>query len=85
MGVSTDITERKHMEEVLQKSERMATIGELAAMVGHDLRNPLQGIAGAAYNIRRHLRDALDSSTQRDAGSHRQWSSVTQMESLTTC
>jgi len=33
-------------------------------MVGHDLRNPLQGIAGAAYNIRRHFRDALDPSTQ---------------------
>ena len=32
-------------------------------MVGHDLRNPLQGIAGAAYNIRRHFRDTIDPST----------------------
>jgi PAS domain S-box-containing protein len=64
MYVANDITERKRMEEALLKSERMATIGELAAMVGHDLRNPLQGIAGAAYNIRRHLRNAPDPSTK---------------------
>jgi PAS domain S-box-containing protein len=36
----------------LVKSERLATIGELAAMVGHDLRNPLTGIMGAAYYLK---------------------------------
>jgi PAS domain S-box-containing protein len=52
-----DITERKRMEEALLRSERLAAIGETTAMVGHDLRNPLQSISGAAYNIRRHLRN----------------------------
>jgi PAS domain S-box-containing protein len=33
----------------LMKSERLAAIGELAGMVGHDLRNPLTSIKGAAY------------------------------------
>ncbi len=42
VGVFRDITERKRMEEKLRKAERMAVIGETAAMVGHDLRNPLQ-------------------------------------------
>jgi len=32
----------------LVKSERLAAIGELAGMVGHDLRNPLSGIKNAA-------------------------------------
>ena len=50
-GIVRDITERKEMEERLLKSERFATIGETAAMVGHDLRNPLQGIAGAVYYL----------------------------------
>lgn len=43
-GIVRDITERKKWEEVLRESERLATIGEAAAMVGHDLRNPLQTI-----------------------------------------
>lgn len=29
-------------QQILKEKERMATIGETAAMVGHDLRNPLQ-------------------------------------------
>jgi signal transduction histidine kinase len=36
----------------LVKTERLAAIGELAAMVGHDLRNPLTGIMGAAYYLK---------------------------------
>jgi len=33
----------------LVKAERLAAIGELAGMIGHDLRNPLAGIKNAAY------------------------------------
>jgi PAS domain S-box-containing protein len=35
----------------LIKSERLAAIGELAGMVGHDLRNPLTSIKNAAYYL----------------------------------
>ncbi|HXX87297.1 MAG TPA: PAS domain S-box protein, partial [Candidatus Acidoferrum sp.] len=50
--ITKNITERKRMEQQLFKSERLAAIGELAGMVGHDLRNPLTGIAGAAYYLK---------------------------------
>lgn len=37
----------------LVKSERFAAIGELAGMVGHDLRNPLAAIKNASYFLRK--------------------------------
>jgi PAS domain S-box-containing protein len=36
----------------LVKAEKLAVIGELAGMIGHDLRNPLTGIKGAAYYLK---------------------------------
>jgi len=52
----------KHLEEIveqktteLRKAERLAAIGETAAMVGHDLRNPLQAIIGTLYLLREKI------------------------------
>jgi two-component system sporulation sensor kinase A len=55
VGILKDITERKRMEQQLLTTERFAAIGELATMVGHDLRNPLTGIVGAAYFLKMKL------------------------------
>lgn len=52
-GVDRDVTEKKEMETKLVKSERFAAIGELATMVAHDLRNPLQGIATAVHYVKK--------------------------------
>jgi PAS domain S-box-containing protein len=48
-GVDRDVTERIRMEERLLKSERLASIGELANQLGHDLRNPLSAIKNGVY------------------------------------
>jgi PAS domain S-box-containing protein len=58
--VTKDITKRKQMEQELFKSERLAAIGELAGMIGHDLRNPLTGIAGASYFLKKKGKSKLD-------------------------
>jgi PAS domain S-box-containing protein len=50
-----DVTEKKSLEDKLQDNERMATIGQTAGMVGHDLRNPLQSIAGEVYLAKSEL------------------------------
>ena len=39
----------------LKESERMATIGELSAMVGHDLRNPIQVVYGLCSILQRKI------------------------------
>jgi PAS domain S-box-containing protein len=48
-----DITEHKNLEERLVKAERLASIGELARQVGHDLRNPLSGIKNSVYILKK--------------------------------
>ena len=46
-GILENLIEERTKQ--LKDSERLATIGQTAGMVGHDLRNPLQTIAGELY------------------------------------
>lgn len=55
-----DVTERRAIEQKLLKAERFASIGELAGMLGHDLRNPLSGIRGANFYLQRKFKRQLD-------------------------
>ncbi len=41
-------------------TQRLAAIEELAGMVGHDLRNPLQGITGATYYLKTKCSPNMD-------------------------
>ncbi len=48
-----DITERVHIEQRLQQSEKMAAIGELSTYIAHEIRNPLFAIGGFANSLLR--------------------------------
>jgi two-component system sensor histidine kinase PilS (NtrC family) len=41
-----DLTELRAMEEAVQRSKRLADLGEVAAGLAHELRNPLASISG---------------------------------------
>ncbi|MFW5965870.1 MAG: two-component system sensor histidine kinase NtrB [Persicimonas sp.] len=42
-----DLSEVKRLEREKQRSERLAAIGELAAAIAHEIRNPLASISGS--------------------------------------
>lgn len=42
-----DLTELRRMELAVQRSERLASIGRLAAGIAHEIRNPLASISGS--------------------------------------
>jgi PAS domain S-box-containing protein len=43
-GVIFDVTERKQAEEIILQTEKMLTVGGLAAGMAHEINNPLAGI-----------------------------------------
>ncbi|WXL27009.1 ATP-binding protein [Ectopseudomonas mendocina] len=52
-----DLTETQLLEDKLIHSERLASIGRLAAGVAHEIGNPITGIACLAQNLREERED----------------------------
>jgi signal transduction histidine kinase len=46
-GILHDLTNRVHLEAQLREQATLARIGELAAVLAHEVKNPLAGIRGA--------------------------------------
>lgn len=55
-----DITEIRHLQLIAQRHDRLEEIGEMAATVAHEIRNPLGGIKGFASLLQRDLHDRPD-------------------------
>jgi PAS domain S-box-containing protein len=53
--ISREITELRNLRERVIHAERMAALGELAARVAHEIRNPLISIGGFARRLEKKL------------------------------
>lgn len=50
-GILHDLTDRVALEERLRDQSALAKLGEMAAMIAHEVKNPLAGIRGAVQVI----------------------------------
>ncbi len=61
-GIARDLTDFKKMQDEMIQAQKLAAIGEMAASVGHEIKNPLAGIGGAIEI----LKDTLDPGDPRE-------------------
>ena len=54
-GILHDLSDRVRMEEQLREQAALARLGEMAAVVAHEVRNPLAGVRGAIQTLKRRF------------------------------
>ncbi len=64
--IARDISKHKLLEEQLSNANRLAVIGEVAGMVGHDLRNPLQVILNTIYLVNMKIESLPSELAEKD-------------------
>jgi two-component system sensor kinase FixL len=54
-GIVRDLTDFKQLQEKVLQAQSLATIGEMAASIAHEIKNPLAGISGAIQVLKDRL------------------------------
>ena len=55
VAIFQDLTEKKRAEERLRRADRLAALGQLAANIAHEIRNPLAAISGSVEVLKEDL------------------------------
>ncbi|HDL53618.1 MAG TPA: PAS domain-containing sensor histidine kinase, partial [Proteobacteria bacterium] len=50
-----DLTELRHLEEKLKKAEKLTALGQMAASIAHEVRNPLASMSGSIQILKDSL------------------------------
>ncbi len=58
MGIEADMSDRKNLEQQIVQTEKLATIGQLAAGIAHEIGTPLNIISGNAEYIQMDLKES---------------------------
>ena len=62
MVILKDISILRHLQEEIRHKEKLAMLGEMAASVAHEVRNPLSGIEGFALLLKEGLKEDKEKS-----------------------
>jgi len=63
VGVLEDLSEIKALEAERRQLDRLAALGEMSAVVAHEIRNPVAGIAAGIEYLARHIPKGSDDFT----------------------
>jgi two-component system, NtrC family, sensor histidine kinase PilS len=55
IGIFSDLTSAKELENKVRAADRLAAVGELSASIAHEIRNPLAAISGSVEVLRSDL------------------------------
>lgn len=78
IGFNIEITALDQMQTRLSRAERLATLGQVAAGIAHEIRNPLVGIGSNAFL----LLDEFDTSDPRHADLEMIWKETKRLDRI---
>jgi len=64
--VFRDVSALRYLKEEIRRKEKMAMLGEMAASIAHEVRNPLSGIEGFALLLKESLSEDKEKSVWID-------------------
>ena len=56
-SISRDVSQQKRVERALHTSERLATVGRLAATIAHEINNPLEAVTNLVFLAQTSMQD----------------------------
>ncbi len=67
---TVDVTERKKMEHALLMTEKLASVGRLAASIAHEINNPLEAVTNLLFLANRDLGDRTKAERHLKSATH---------------